>query len=83
MDLNRTAAGAIAAALDEGRDVAEFLAHALCTVAADRGGIEAVLRNRPGSWEAEHIRRLMEGTVGPDGEGLDMFRSGDEDASKV
>ncbi|MFE4574627.1 hypothetical protein [Streptomyces chartreusis] len=73
-DLTRRAADAIAEALDNGVDVAEFVAHALCRVAADEGGIEEVLRNRSGSWEAGHVRSLMEGTVGPDGEGLEMYR---------
>lgn len=77
-DRNRRAAAAITDALDDGVDVAEFLANALCTVAAKEGGIEEVLRNRSGSWEAGHIRSLMEGTVGPDGEGLAMYRKDDE-----
>jgi hypothetical protein len=77
-DRNSRAAAAIADALDDGVDVAEFLAHALCTVAAQEGGIEEVLRNRSGSWEAGHVRSLMEGTVGPDGEGLAMYRKDDE-----
>ncbi|MER7688650.1 hypothetical protein [Streptomyces sp. NPDC097610] len=47
-DLTRRAADTIAEALDDGRDVAEFLAHALCTVAADEDGTEEVLRNRSG-----------------------------------
>ncbi|WP_042404445.1 DUF6303 family protein [Streptacidiphilus carbonis] len=71
---SRRAAAAIAEALDDGVDVAEFLAHALCTVAAAEGGVEEVLRNRSGSWEAGHLRSLMEGTVGPDGEGLAAHR---------
>lgn len=68
------AAAAIAETLASGRDVAEFIAHALCQVAAQEGGIEEVLRNRSGSWEAGHVRSLMEGTVGPDGEGLEAYR---------
>jgi hypothetical protein len=70
----RQAVTAITAALQEGHDVAEFLAHALCYVAAQQGGIDAVLRNRPGSWEADHVRRLMAGTVGEDGEHLSSYR---------
>lgn len=70
----RQAVDAITAALREGRDVAEFLAHALCYVAAAEGGIEAVLRNRAGSWEAGHVRQLMAGTVGEDEEHLDHYR---------
>jgi hypothetical protein len=68
----RQAVDAITAALHEGRDVAEFLAHALCYAAAtEEDGIEAVLRNRSGSWEAELVRRLMEGTAG---DTLDAYR---------
>jgi hypothetical protein len=70
----RQAVEAITAALREGNDVAEFLAHALCYVAAAEGGTEEVLRNRPGSWEADHVRRLMAGTVGETGEHLDHYR---------
>ncbi|MEU3279243.1 DUF6303 family protein [Streptomyces antibioticus] len=73
-NLTRRAADVIAEALEDGRDVAEFLAHALCYVAAKEGGTEEVLRNRSGSWEAGHVRNLMEGTVGPYGEGLDGYR---------
>lgn len=73
-DLNQRAAAVIAEALEGGVDVAAFLATALCTVAARKGGVEEVLRNRPGSWEAGHIRGLMEGTVGPYGEDLERYR---------
>ncbi|MFE2314193.1 hypothetical protein ACFXC8_13520 [Streptomyces sp. NPDC059441] len=79
-NLTRRAADVIAEALEDGRDVAEFLAHALCTVAAKEGGIEEVLRNRSGSWEAGHLRNLMEGTVGPNGEDLDRYRTAAEGA---
>jgi hypothetical protein len=80
MDANtRQAADAITNALDDGWDVGEFIAHALCHVAADEeDGIDGVLRNRPGSWEAGHVQRLMAGTVGEDGEGLDHFRKAAE-----
>lgn len=74
-DLIERAAAVITEALDEGSDIGEFLADALCRVAAAEGGIEEVLRNRSGSWEAGHIRNLMEGTVGPDGEGLAAYRT--------
>jgi hypothetical protein len=71
----RQAAAAITAALHQGHDVGEFLAHALCYVAAAEGSTEEVLRNRPGSWEAEHARALMTGTVGESGEHLDAYRT--------
>jgi len=72
--ITQLAVTAISETLHDGRDVAEFLAHALCYVAAEKGGIEGVLRNRPDSWEAEHVRALMAGTVGEDGEHLDLYR---------
>jgi hypothetical protein len=65
---------AITTALQEGCDVGEFLANALCYVAAAEGGIAEVLRNRPGSGEAETARRLMAGTAGEDGEYLSSYR---------
>ncbi|MFG2999755.1 hypothetical protein [Streptomyces sp. NPDC048340] len=70
----RQAVNAISEALEEGRDVAEFLATALAHVAAAEGGVEEVLRNRPGSWEATHIRGLLHGTVGHDEEALTHYR---------
>ena len=47
-------------------DWAEFIALALAGAAANAGGIEAALAGRSGSWEADHVRKLLEGTVGPD-----------------
>jgi hypothetical protein len=73
-DLDRQAIDVISSALESGVDVAAFLATALCAIAAREGGVEEVLRNRPGSWEAMHIRGLMEGTVGPYGEELGRYR---------
>jgi hypothetical protein len=57
-----------------GEDVAETIARALARLAAELGGSEQVLRNRPGSWEAAVAEQLLVGTVGPDGEGLDMYQ---------
>ncbi|MFC8790813.1 hypothetical protein [Streptomyces cinereoruber] len=74
-DPTTRAADAIAEALRDGQDVAEMLAAALCQVAAAEGGTEEVLRNRPGSWEAGHLRSLMEGTVGLNGEVLEAYRA--------
>lgn len=47
-------------------DWAEFVALALAGAAANAGGIEAALAGRSGSWEANHVRNLLEGTVGAD-----------------
>jgi hypothetical protein len=57
-----------------GEDVAETIARACARLAAELGGTEAVLSNREGSWEASHIRDLLDGTIGADGEGLGMYR---------
>jgi hypothetical protein len=52
-----------------GEDVAETIARACARLAAELGGAEAVLSNREGSWEASHIRDLLDGTIGPGGAG--------------
>lgn len=45
----------------------------LCKVAAQLGSADALVEGRPGSWEAGHVLRLVEGTAGPY---LDSYRSG-------
>lgn len=45
-------------------DIADFLADALASAAANLGGVDALLAGRPGSWEADFISRLLHGTVG-------------------
>ncbi|MEU7802608.1 hypothetical protein AB0B10_25450 [Micromonospora arborensis] len=47
-------------------DFADIAAHVLTSVAANLGGVEALLAGRPGSWEADLVRRLIEGTTGED-----------------
>lgn len=71
-------AAAVAAVLEAhqaGWDVAGFVARVLATAAAEVGGTEALLANRPGSWEASHVRQLLQGTVGPYDEHLDQYAS--------
>jgi hypothetical protein len=69
------AAAAVRHWLASGYDVAEQIAHVLCTVAAaEPDGIDSITRNRPGSWEASHISSLIRGTAGHAGEYLDEFR---------
>jgi glyoxylase-like metal-dependent hydrolase (beta-lactamase superfamily II) len=51
-------------------DVGETIARACARLAAELGGTEQVLANRPGSWEASAVRELLRGTVGPDDEEL-------------
>jgi hypothetical protein len=45
-------------------DFAEFVTHAVTGAAANIGGVEEILARRPGSWEADHVRQLLQSTVG-------------------
>ena len=47
-------------------DWAEFVSLALAGAAANAGGIEAALAGRPGSWEADGVRQLLQSTVDDD-----------------
>ena len=58
-----------------GGDFADWLAAVLARVAARAGSIETVLAGRPGSWEADLVRRLLAGTVGYDGQYLADYGS--------
>ncbi|WP_018807372.1 hypothetical protein [Salinispora arenicola] len=44
-------------------DFAHLVAHVLTSVAANLGSVETLLAARPDSWEADLVRRLVEGTV--------------------
>jgi hypothetical protein len=63
----------LATAHQAGEDVAETIARALAHLASELGGSERVLANRPGSWEASHIRGLLAGTLGDDDSGLPLY----------
>ncbi len=56
--------------LDETRtepiDWAEFVTLALTGAVANLGGVSRALRGRPGSWEEECLRGLLQGAVGDD-----------------
>jgi hypothetical protein len=55
----------IRAAHDEGVEIAGWLAGALGDVARELPGEPAsLLARRPGSWEADLVRRLVNGTIG-------------------
>ncbi len=56
-------------------DWAEFVTLALAGAAANIGSIETVLAGRPGSWEADAVRRLLTATVGPDEQQLLAHRT--------
>jgi hypothetical protein len=55
-------------------DFAGWLADVLTYVAADLGSSHALVAGRPGSWEAADVLHLVQGTVGPDDEGLARYR---------
>lgn len=56
-------------------DMAEFVAHVVTAAAANTGGLDVFLSGRSGSWEADLVRQLVEGTAGADGVGLDELRT--------
>jgi hypothetical protein len=56
------AAAALTSAAETEHDFAGWLAGALCTAAARAGGSETLVAGRPGSWEAETVLRLIDGT---------------------
>ena len=68
------AAAAFTSAAECEHDFAGWLAGVVTRAAARAGSAGALLAGRPGSWEAEAVRHLIDGTAGPDGEYLDSFR---------
>jgi hypothetical protein len=50
----------------EPADWAEFVTLALAGAAANVGSVDKALEGRPGSWEADAVRSLLESTVGHD-----------------
>lgn len=48
----------------DGLDFADFVAHVLAATAANVGGPERLLAARPGSWEANQLHALIQGTIG-------------------
>lgn len=63
-DYTKQAHTAILVAVREQHDFGGWLAGVLATVAAELGSTEALNAGRPGPWEAEHVRALVNGTVG-------------------
>ncbi len=45
-------------------DAGEILCHVVTAVAANLGGVDQLLAGRPGSWEANYIRQIVESTAG-------------------
>lgn len=60
--------GSGTAATVEPVDFADLTAQVLTSVAANLGSVETLLAGRPGSWEADLVRRLVDGTAGDAGE---------------
>jgi hypothetical protein len=71
---NRARDAILEAAADQ-QDFGGWMAGILCEVAAELGSTDALVAGRPGSWEADHVRGLVKGTVGWDDEYLPDYRS--------
>jgi hypothetical protein len=73
-DYTRNARLAILAAVHDEHDFGGWLASVLSSVAAHLGSSNALTAGRPGSWEAAHVRGLVNGTIGWDDEFLADYR---------
>jgi hypothetical protein len=74
-DYTSAAHRAILQAVRDEHDFGGWLASVLASASADLGSTEALTAGRPGSWEAEHVRGLVNGTVGWGDEFLDDYRN--------
>jgi hypothetical protein len=74
-DYTTDAHSAILTAVHTEHDFGGWLAGVLATVAADLGSTHALVAGRLGSWEAEHVRGLVNGTVGWDDEYLEHYKT--------
>ena len=59
----------------EPADFAEIACHVITSVAANVGGVDTLLSGRPGSWEADYIRRIVQSTAGEDEAELLRYRT--------
>lgn len=59
----------------EPADFAELACQVITSVAANVGGVETLLSGRPGSWEADYIRRIVQSTAGEDEAELLRYRT--------
>jgi hypothetical protein len=75
-DYTAQATAAVLAAARADTDVAAWLAGVLADVAARLGSSDALLAERPGSWEAGLVGQLVRGTVGYDDEALPPLPAG-------
>lgn len=60
---------------DEPADFGEIACHVITAVAANLGSAEDLLAGRPGSWEAAHVRDIVNSTAGADPEDLLRYRT--------
>ena len=56
-------------------DFGEIACHVITAVAANVGGVEALLAGRPGSWEADYVRQIVQSTAGDDDTELMRYRT--------
>jgi hypothetical protein len=68
------ATAAVLAAVEQEHDFGGWLASVLAAAAAELGSSNALTAGRPGSWEADHIRGLVKGTVGWDDDYLSDYK---------
>jgi hypothetical protein len=73
-DYTQQAEKAVLAAVLAEPDFGGWLAGVLARVAAHLGSTTALTVGRPGSWEAQHVQGLANGTVGWDDEYLDEYK---------
>jgi hypothetical protein len=69
----KVAQTAILAAVRDQRDFGGWLAGVLAGVAGELGSTSALTANRPGSWEADLVQKLVKGTVGWDDDLLKQY----------
>lgn len=56
-------------------DFGEIACHVITTVAANVGGVDELLAGRPGSWEADYVRQIVQSTAGDDPDELLRYRT--------
>lgn len=56
-------------------DFGEIACHVITAVAANVGGVEALLAGRPGSWEADYVRQIVQSAAGDDDAELMRYRT--------
>jgi hypothetical protein len=74
-DYTEAAHAAGLAAVRAEHDFGGWLAGVHAAIAADLGSTHALVAGRPESWVAEHVRGLVNGTIGWDDEFLADYRN--------